>query len=124
MHALIIEDDAYSIEVLGNLLSQEGIEFTALSDARKVEEAIRVLPPVDIVFLDLELPWTNGYEVYELLGTLLPAETRIIACSVHTNEIQTVRELGFHSFIAKPLDMDRFPMQIQRILNNHSVWEV
>jgi CheY-like chemotaxis protein len=124
MHALIIEDDVYSIEVLSKLLNQQGIAYSAVQDARKVEPMSGELASVDLVFLDLEMPWIDGYEMLRILGEFLRPEVPVIACSVHTNEALTARDLGFHSFISKPLDMERFPEQIQHILNNDSIWDI
>jgi CheY-like chemotaxis protein len=124
MHALIIEDDTYSIEVLGKLLSQQGIECSAAQDARTVKNLCSEIAPIDLVFLDLEMPWINGYEMFHMLSEILTPDVPIIACSVHTNEALTAKELGFHSFISKPLDMDRFSNQVQSILNNQPVWDV
>jgi two-component system cell cycle response regulator DivK len=37
--------------------------------------------------------------------------------------MRKARESGFDGFLGKPLDPDRFPEQIRRILNNEPVWE-
>jgi two-component system cell cycle response regulator DivK len=34
------------------------------------------------------------------------------------------RAAGFDGFLGKPLDPDRFPDQIQKILNGQPVWEL
>jgi len=47
-----------------------------------------------------------------------------VACTVHLNEINRVRELGFTGFISKPLDQKRFPEQVKRILHGEQVWEL
>ena len=42
--------------------------------------------------------------------------------TVHVSEIGVARDLGFHSFLGKPLDVDKFPEQLKRILNDEPVW--
>ena len=81
------------------------------------------LEKVDIVFLDLEMPKLDGYEVLVILKQHFGNNVPIVACTVHTAEINTTRKLGFSSFVAKPLDTDRFPNQLSRILNGDPVWE-
>jgi CheY-like chemotaxis protein len=122
-HALIIDDDAYNIYIMERFLDQEDIAYTAVSDATTLDEVLATLPPVDVVLLDLEMPKLDGYEILHSLKQHLNAAVPIIACTVHTAEINRTRKLGFAGFIAKPLDMDRFAEQISRILAGESVWE-
>ncbi|HLA45227.1 MAG TPA: response regulator, partial [Aggregatilineales bacterium] len=84
---------------------------------------LQTLEKVDIVFLDLEMPKLDGYEVLVILKQHFGNNVPIVACTVHTAEINTTRKLGFSSFVAKPLDTDRFPNQLSRILNGDPVWE-
>lgn len=123
LHALIIDDDAYSIYIMERLLDQENITYTAVPDPTHLQEALCTLEAIDIVFLDLEMPKLDGYEVFAALKSHIDAKVPIVACTVHTAEINNTRRRGFFSFIAKPLDLDRFSDQLHRILNGVPVWE-
>lgn len=123
LHALIIDDDAYSIHIMERLLDQQDISYTAVADPTLLEGILQTLEKVDIVFLDLEMPKLDGYEVRALLRHHLDSKVPIVACTVHTAEINNTRRQGFFSFVAKPLDQDRFSDQLHRILNGISVWE-
>lgn len=123
LHALIIDDDSYSIHIMERLLDQEDISYTAVPDPTALESILQTLKQIDIVFLDLEMPKLDGYEVLALLKTHLEAKVPIVACTVHTAEIVHTRRQGFFSFVAKPLDLDRFSDQLHRILNGIPVWE-
>jgi CheY-like chemotaxis protein len=48
----------------------------------------------------------------------------VVAYTVHVSEINTAQDMGFDGFLAKPLDSDRFPGQLNRILNGEPVWEM
>lgn len=122
-HALIIDDNVTNIEVMGELLSVMGMTYTALRDPAHLDEAIDQAGPIDVVFLDLEMPKLNGYEVFDILSGELGMTVPIVASTVHLNEINTAREMGFHSFVGKPLKVNRFPGQVERILNGERVWE-
>ena len=124
VHAVIIEDDAFNIEVLSRLLESRGVSVTAVNDARDTEQVIQQLSNIDVIFLDLEMPNLNGYEIFAMLQEILDPAIPIVACTVHINEIQNAQDMGFHSFIAKPLDNQRFPEQLDMILNNVQVWEI
>jgi len=124
LHALIIDDDAYSVHILERLLDQESISYTSVTDPTELEDILQDQENIDIIFLDLEMPKLDGYEVMEMLKQCVSADVPIVACTVHTAEIKTTRRLGFSSFVAKPLDIERFPDQLKRILNGEPVWEI
>jgi len=124
-HALVIEDDSNNSEILQELLNSESIVCTAIQDSRLVQSFMDKIAPPDVIFLDLEMPHVDGYEVLEVLKSNSDWESvPVVACTIHLNEVQTAKSKAFHSFIAKPLDMDSFPDQIRCILNNEPVWDV
>jgi CheY-like chemotaxis protein len=122
-HALIIDDDAYSVHIMERLLDQEDIAYTAITDPTRLAPLLETVQQIDVIFLDLEMPKLDGYEVLAILKAHFGENVPIVACTVHTAEINTTRKLGFSSFVAKPLDTDRFPNQLSRILSGEPVWE-
>ena len=123
INALLIDDDKLNLEVLHRFLTHEGITCTSVQDIKNIGAAITAPAEIDLVFLDLEMPRTNGYEVFTMLRKALGKTVPIVACTVHLNEISNVRVLGFDGFISKPLDQQRFPAQVRRILQGEQVWE-
>jgi CheY-like chemotaxis protein len=79
---------------------------------------------VDVVFLDLEMPKLNGYNVFDYLKNEVGITAPIVAHTVHVSESNVVRSLGFDAFICKPIDSDIFHDQLQQILNGDRVWIV
>lgn len=122
-HALIIDDDAYNVYIMERFLDYENIAYTAITDTITLESTLNELKQIDLVLLDLEMPKRDGYQIIEVLRRYLDAQVPIIACTVHTAEINRTKKLGFSGFIAKPLDMDRFSEQIHSILNGEAIWE-
>jgi len=123
-HALIIDDDIKNLTVLQQMLSHQGITHTSVQDSTQVEIVLEDLDTVDIIFLDLEMPEIDGYQLFELFQQYPKlANTRIIACTVHTAELHTAQNMGFHSFISKPLNIHRFPEQVNNILDGIAVWD-
>ena len=53
-------------------------------------------------------------------------DTLVIAVTAESSveQMKKAREANFNGFIGKPLDPDRFPDQIRRILAGESVWEM
>lgn len=123
LHALIVDDNRDNSSILAQMLSIEGIQSTRVEEPTKLERLLNSLPKTQVVFLDLEMPKLNGYQVFnQLRSTSQFHDVPIVAYTVHVSEINTVRNLGFHSFLAKPLDQDHFPEQLARILNGDQVW--
>src|SRR2546421_642065 len=113
-HVVIIEDDPSSVDVLIQLLEQLAITYTTLIDSRGALETIQQLPRVDAIFLDLEMPSNNGYEVLEALKQdPMFAHIPIIAYTAHLSEMSNARNAGFHSFMGKPLRSSDFPAQME-----------
>jgi len=122
IHVLVIDDNAQNLKVLVQMLSRQGVSCTEVANPTKVETVLPTLKRVDAVFLDLEMPGLNGYQVKDLLRSHL-GNVPIIASTVHANEINRVRQSGFDGFLGKPLDKTRFPGQLERILKGEPVWE-
>jgi two-component system cell cycle response regulator DivK len=124
-HALIIDDNEDNVDVLGLMLAQQGVTYTAITLPRHLNTVINQLERIDLIFLDLEFPNYNGLEMCaELQAHPRLAGVPVVAYTVHTSEVREVREAGFHSFLGKPLNGQRFPEQIQRLLNGESVWDM
>ena len=122
--ALIIDDNARNGNVLSLLLGDEGVENTVITDPKQLEATVNDSSRFNIVFLDLEFPGINGYEILEALQSDPHFEgVPIVAYTVHTSEINKAYETGFHSFIGKPINSEKFPSQLARILNGEHVWE-
>jgi two-component system cell cycle response regulator DivK len=123
MHALIIDDDKNSLYVLSQILSMEGITSTIVSDPSTLDQILKDATPIRIVFLDLEMPEKNGYQVFEKLkADPRFANVPIVACSVHIGQMSTTRSRGFDGFIGKPINADRFSEELRLILSGQSVW--
>jgi CheY-like chemotaxis protein len=123
IHALIIDDNIRNIHVLANLLADENITNTHITNPKQLDAILQDSAEINIVFLDLEMPGIDGYEVHKLLRSNPRFDgVPIVACTVHINEIHTASQVGFDSFLGKPLNADDFPQQVFRILQGEGVW--
>lgn len=125
MQALIVDDNPLNLDVLATLLENVGLRAITIESPRLIYEILDGAVNIRIVFLDLEFPRHDGFELLEELKTEPRLEgVPIVAYSVHTSEIDRARREGFHSFLGKPLNAKAFPAQLRRILNGEHVWEV
>ncbi|HLY25644.1 MAG TPA: response regulator [Aggregatilineales bacterium] len=123
-HALLIDDNSTNLEILARMLAAQGITYTLVKDPTQAFDKIETLPRLDVIFCDLEMPKLTGFEMLPMLRERLGGSVPIIAYSVHLSEIDVTRKMGFDGFIGKPLDNDRFPEIISRILKGDAVWEL
>lgn len=122
--AVIIDDNARNVHVLARLLSTEGVSSLEVTNSSKLETALKQINSVSVIFVDLEMPGVNGYQVLEKLKADNRFKTvPVIAYTVHVSEINVALQKGFDGFLGKPLDADIFPDQLARILSGEAVWE-
>ena len=125
--ALAVEDDAGGMAIIGVMMRYLGMQSYLNTTGDGVVELARAMKPrPDVIFLDINLPKTNGYDVLKkiradekLKGVLVVAVTAQDADS----EIPKCMAAGFDGFIGKPISRSRFPRQIRRILSGEPVWE-
>ena len=123
-HALIIEDNLKNVRILGTLLDHYLVKHTDVLNPVDIANMLPALDVVNVVFLDLEMPEVNGYDVLRVLKSDARfSAVPVVACTVHVSEASNARSAGFHSFIAKPLSPERFPDQLARILRGEHVWD-
>lgn len=127
VQAIVVEDDAGGMAVIGVMLRHMGIKAYINTNGQGVVEMAHAVKPLpNIFFLDINLPRTTGYEVIKqiradekLKGALVVAVTAQDA----DTEIPKCREAGFDGFIGKPINRQRFPRQLRRLLAGEAVWE-
>jgi len=99
----------------------ENIEFS--SDAKGALEATG-RRQFDAILLNFELPDEDGFSLLHKLKALDNlAGTQFIAYIGYVERWLEAREAGFDGFLGKPLDLNRLPQQLARILRYEPVWE-
>jgi two-component system cell cycle response regulator DivK len=126
---LIVEDNVRNYALLARLLSSMGIKQAEWrrSGWHVLEFAQETMPEVDLILLDIHLPEEDGYQVLNRLrNDERFADTRIVAVTADISAANLARaqDTGFDGFLAKPINVDLFPDQIQRILNGEAVWDL
>jgi len=123
--ALIIDDNIKNVAVLSRLLSNEGMSSIQVTNPAKLDEAVQHSDKIRVIFLDLEMPGVDGYQILDKLKANTQFRSvPIVAYTVHVSEINAAYERGFDGFLGKPLDADKFPDQLAQILKGEGVWEI
>lgn len=127
VRVLVVEDNVDNYTLILRILTSMGVEYCQwISSGWKVAEEAEQNGRPDLILLDINLPYEDGFEVHrKLRDNPLIGDTTIVAVTANANEQWMQRAIndGFDGFIGKPLDPDRFPEQIKRIVAGESVWE-
>ena len=116
---LIVEDNRGDVLLVELALREAGLRFDlihmadgekAMSYLRKTENGIADLP-LDLVFLDLNLPKRDGWEVLEVLRSIpLKQEVPVVILSSSNapQDLTRAEKLGVAKYIRKPSTLDEF----------------
>jgi two-component system cell cycle response regulator DivK len=124
---LVVEDNVSNFLLMARLLGILGVHCEWKTSGYEVVEYADTLPRVDLILMDIRLPYEDGYEALrKLRSSPTLRSVPVVAVTAYANEEQLsrARSAGFDGFLGKPLDPDRFPDQVERILAGEPVWEV
>jgi two-component system cell cycle response regulator DivK len=124
---LVVEDNVSNFQLVARMVEALGMRCEWKTSGYEVLEYAEALPRVDIVLMDIRLPYEGGFEAAaKLRRSQRFASVPIVGVSaVASNEqVEKAKSAGFNGFLGKPLDPDRFPDQIRRVLAGEKVWEL
>lgn len=124
---LIVEDNVTNFILMARLLNHAGFQCEWKTSGYEVVEYADTLPRVDLILMDIRLPYEDGYQALEKLRQHEKLKTiPVVAVTAYASEDQMkrARNAGFDGFLGKPLDPDRFPEKVQRMLNGEAVWDI
>jgi len=124
---LVVEDNVANFVLIARLLGYMGIHCEWKTSGYEVVEYADTLPQLDLILLDIRLPYEDGYAALRKIRSSTSLNsTRVVAVTAEagTEQMKKARAAGFDGFLGKPLDPDRFPDQVQRILSGDAVWEL
>jgi CheY-like chemotaxis protein len=103
LHALVIEDDDDSRDMLRTCLERDGHQVEVAHDGVSGVQAARTICP-DIVLTDVGLPELDGYEVARRIRQYIGTGVRLIALTSYgrPEDRQRAGEAGFDGLVVKP----------------------
>lgn len=113
IRTLVVDDEPLARERLTSLLSAEQ-DMEVVGQCRDGEEAVKAIieQTPDLVFLDVQMPAMNGFEVIEAVGSeRMPLVIFVTAYDQHALKAFQVRALDY---VLKPFDRERFQEAVQR----------
>jgi two-component system LytT family response regulator len=114
IQSIVIDDEQHCIRSILSDLQQycPSIEvLDACSSAKDGIMAIKKLKP-DLVFLDVEMPWMNGFEMLEILGEI---NFSIIFTTAHDEFAAKAFRISAVDYLLKPIDANDLKTAVQKV---------
>ncbi len=127
---LYVEDDPQSRKVMEFYL-RKGLQlqsFTIFEDSSNFQDRLQGLQPrPDVIFLDIHVKPASGFEMLDMIRSMddfkqIPVVA--LTASVMSDEIHTLRTAGFNGCFSKPIDVDTFWGNLQRVMAGEHLWSI
>lgn len=118
MKILMVDDDIEITKVVGTIIASLGHDFQFTNDPREGLKLIREQDQ-DMVILDLSMPEVSGIDIInDLAKDGKIKEKKIVvmtASAVGDEKLEGLVDLGIHSFLKKPVDLDAVIDKIEEV---------
>jgi two-component system LytT family response regulator len=115
--SIIIDDEPNNVIVLANMLQEFCPQVTLLGEAGNAVKAVTLIKEVepDLVFLDVEMPYGNGFDV---LDRLLPVRFEVIFITAFKEySLKAIRYRAL-DYLLKPVDITELKEAVARAEQN------
>lgn len=116
MKVILIDDEKHALITLAHLLEQiEGVEILAtIQDSTQAREIIEKEQP-DLVFLDVEMPKMNGFELLEQFNQL---DFKVIFTTAYDQYAIKALKMNAFDYLLKPIDLEDLENSIRKFREN------
>jgi len=114
LKAIIVDDEPYCCEILAAMMESECAEVEIVSICKNADEAlaaIRQYAP-DLVFLDVEMPKMNGFEMLEQIPDI--NFHLIFTTSYDQYALKAIRFSAI-DYLLKPIDREELKKAVQKV---------
>ncbi len=115
---LVIEDDETMRNAIKRIFEAEGLVVKVAADGTQLASVLDD-NPVDLIIMDIGLPWINGIELAKMLKEHDDLkQIPLIFVSGKTSDFDVKRgfEAGADDYIKKPFDIDKIKKTVHTLL--------
>ncbi len=112
IRAIVVDDEDLARQVVHEYASAEGdIEIVAeCGNGFDAVKAVNEMKP-DLLFLDIQMPKLDGFEVLELIGT----DIAVVFVTAYDQYAMKAFDAAALDYLLKPFDLDRFRTALDRV---------
>lgn len=112
--AIIVDDEINARENLHYLITNFCKDITIVGEAKNVDEAITIIDKEkpQLVFLDIEMPKKNGFELVNNYNDL---DFNIIFVTAYDNYAIKAFEVSAVDYLLKPIDIERLKQAVEKV---------
>lgn len=115
---LLVEDDETVRRSIQKLLEKEGMKVLTATDGTDLSIVLDG-NPLDLIILDVGLPWINGFELAQLMKEhkdLKRIPMIFVSGQVSDADVKKGFEVGADDYIKKPFDIEEFRRSVTTLL--------
>ena len=114
---LVAEDDNMNFMLLKKILSDQNFNIIRAKDGLEAVKLCKINDEIDLVIMDIKMPFMDGFEALEQISTFKPNLPMIAHTAFASREDQEkTRKAGFKGHIAKPFKKDLLFKLIEELL--------
>ena len=112
--AVIIDDEQHCVRSLLSDLQQNCRSVEVMDVCHSAKEGIMSIKKnsPDLVFLDVEMPWMNGFEMLEVLGEI---NFSVIFTTAHDEFAAKAFRISAVDYLLKPIDANDLKSAVQKV---------
>ncbi len=117
---LVVDDEQQNVSLLERLLEREGFtNVIGTTEPQKVVDMFLEVTP-DLLLLDLNMPFVDGFGVMEALAPHIPADAYfpilVITGDISAESRHRALSIGAKDFVNKPIDRTEVVLRVRNLL--------
>jgi two-component system, NtrC family, response regulator AtoC len=119
---LIADDDEAIVEMLSDLLRENGYTVESVASGTAVLDKIQTDDTFGLLLVDLQMPGANGLELLERLRAA-GNDTPVILITAHGTSSVAIRamQMGAYDYLQKPFDIDEVLVVVKRLFEHQAL---
>lgn len=113
MKAILVDDELYCTEVLAALLNKHCPEVEVAAEFNDPQQAVAFIrsSPPDLLFLDIEMPRLNGFD---LLERVRPVNFQVIFTTAYNQYALRAIKISALDYLLKPIDAEELAAAVEK----------
>jgi len=112
---LVIDDDAQTLDVIQEVLREDGYSVTVCSDAKQALSAFKQTTP-DVVLLDIMMPGLDGISICLQIREFSDVPIIFLSAKGQPTDKAIGLRLGADDYLGKPFDIDELSARVRAVL--------